>query len=716
MALADELNKRSSERYTLVKITPTLRVTDIVYIKSAWIYATLAGELPAGLEIAAVRVDGVAYTESATVNPSVGSYYYNFSTAVFEISLASPLSNKEIVIFFVLRFTDSAHSIFDENGVKSAIGASYWQPRLEAAPVINASVRDMMQGVASISSSTINISNTDLWLNSFVGEDFSYLNKAVDVTLCINEQVFCRFSGRTKGIKPSADSYSFNIYDNLYSLNEPCLMGDTNADVYINATDYPDVDQSKIGKPIPYFIGKTAHKSAVILNPSARKIYSFDESSTLEAYCTDTTDSLTWVFARQSGDGDGLKVIDYGTPSLITFNGAYYDYAGGSLNRSVINVNQTVGIPHNIELLDTVVFKKAGTSYPGTVVRIEDGAGNYDVMLWDAAATAGTYTVTTTPEVSIGVMIIQDGVKYLPTGGWNGGAGKGDYYVTSTALDSGNLLWEIVFKSGFESNHEAMLPLDFSKDRVFVRATEDTATNDTTTHGKAVEKILSSAGLTVSSASITAADSDLAANVSLMIPEFSSSSPRSYLNYLGLIMQSTLGYIYQDNSTLEINYKIFEEPAAGDFLHGSDILDLSVEIQTDDMAQSIRSYNDNNFYTAQAFSHPLPATISTQVSSGRSRYHHLLTNQASVESALSLPVTTCNRRMAMAENPQLFVSFSVATKLANKNIGDDISIYDDRIPGEKSSVSGFLCSNLKIVGIEYSAEKITFTATNLRMT
>jgi hypothetical protein len=229
-----------------------------------------------------------------------------------------------------------------------------------------------------------------------------------------------------------------------------------------------------------------------------------------------------------------------------------------------------------------------------------------------------------------------------------------------------------------------------------------------------VNRILLAAGLDVNATSISDANTDLDAKVNLAIPQFGDKIPKSYASYLGLIMQSTVGYVFQNSDTNEMHYNLFAAPVAGDVLLSSEIINLSVSLEIADMAESVRAYNEGNFYKHQEFVSAPPFVVSVSVSSTKSKYFHGIDNQVSVESCLALPYYTATRRIELARNEQMTVNVEVASKFMNKNIGDDISIADDRIPGTKTVVNGYSCSLMKIIGIRYGVESLIFTCINVR--
>lgn len=701
MALSDELAKLSSERYCLIKVTPSLRLNTLLSVKSGTTYTcTFTNRF----EVSSVKVDGTAYTESTTVNPAASKYYYNIDSGVFEINFNAAIGTKQAILFFNLRFTDSEYSVFDENGVKDALSSYAWQCRVGNPPEFEVSVKDMLAGVTSISASSFTVLNDDAWMHSYVGGEYSYFNKDCTVWLCVNNLVSAKFSGNIKDINQTGDDYSLTIYDYMYKLNEPCLMGDTNEDAIINRTTYTQCDLSKVGNVIPYVIGTSQFAYVSSNGVIGANLYFFDTSKTLEATCI-STDSLTWALCRSGTIGQ--KVTSYGTVSAITEGGLAYNYGSGTANRRQAVIDTSAD--NNIELHDTVELIKGGTTYQGVVLDILDKTSIYAMM--ESGTPAGAYTsVTGNPDYSVGLMLVQGSYTFFPLV-------TDDYQITTTTLASGNKLYKIVFTAGFTGRHPGSTAINFLTDKLYFRYTEDIATTNNTKQSKALTRVLEGAGMTVDATSF--ANTEVWAtlsNVAMSIPGIGESSVGTFAKYAGDILKSTLGYIYKDNSTLTVKYKLFLAPSSANLILSNEILDLSVSFNGSDMAQNVRAYADSVYNISTEFSGSSPDLFSASLSSSKAKYLHGLTNQVSILSVFYYVSNTLYRHTYYAENVQTFVTFSTASKFSNLNIGDDVAISDARIPGSKTTYAGYSCSLLKIIGIKYGSDKITFTTTDYKVT
>jgi hypothetical protein len=713
MALSDELEKISSERYALVKIIPSLSLNDSLIVKSGTIYeATLSQRY----EVSSIKVDGVAYTESSTQNPSSTEYYYDISTGTFEINFGAAIGTKEAVLFYILRFTDSDYSVFDENGIKNSISSYHWESRLVKSPEYEINIKNHLVGIPTISSTSFQIVNNDNFLVSYMSGDNSFYNKEVFITLIINETVFSKYEGRIKSLNPSGSNISFTVYDTTSNLNNDCLMGDNSDEAYYNVGNYTTLDKRADGNIIPFVIGRSAYawEQDEDLTGGYSNHYKPDESKTAQATCLDTSTSRTWGLCRSGGQGH--KITDYGDADthgvMYTETTASVDYGTGTNNRRGFVLEISEGT-HNIELWDTIEMVKSGTTYQGIVTSIVPlgGGGSQDSIegIMESGAVGGTYdNVNPNPNDSVGLVVVQgSNVYYMDA--------VNDYFFDQETLTNGNIFYKVEFNSGFESNHAGMTTLNYLTDKVYYRFTEDTATTDETTHGYAVRRLLEASGTTVASGSIPPEGNPTGSNVSMMIPKIGQTSVKNFAHYLGKILTSTFGYIYQDNSSLETKYRLFEAPAASNIVLENEIFGLKISFDGNDMAKDIRIVNDNTYYFYTDFNEQVnEKSASSYISSNKSIYHHGLINSKTQESVLVKTNVRESEKKAFIENEQMIVMFSTGMKYANLNIGDDISLQDSRIPGAKTTVGGIEVTPFKIIGIKNSSDQITFTCIDFK--
>lgn len=700
MALSDELEKISSERYALIKMVPSFKLNTFLSVKSGTIYE---GTLALGYELSAIKVDGVAYTESSTTNPSSTQYYWNPSTKTFEINFGVAIGTKEVTFFHVLRFTDSDYSVFDDDGVKNAVGSYFWEPRLLTAPTFAVNIKNALVGVPTISSTRFRLTNNDLYLNQFLSGENSFYNKSVFISLFVNETVYAKYEGRTKKAVPSDDSVSFTVYDTTSNLNNDCLMGDNSDEAYYNLGTNSALDERADGKIIPYVIGQSAFAWENFGAVGVR----FDPTKTAEAVCINTATSRDWGLCRSGPQGH--KETDYGNANDNTISVSAGTVAYGTGTRRTFDMDITKGT-HNIKLLDTIEIVKSATTYQGIVTAITGPSGDNIQGIMENGAVSGTYdNVNPNPNDSVGLMV-QQGTDYYLMDAVN------DYLFLQTILTNGNRYYKIQFNSGFESNHPGMSTLDYLADKVFFRFTEDIATTDETTHGYAVRRILEASGTTVTASTIPPEGNPTGSTISMMIPKLGETKPKKFSDYLGDIMRSVFGYIYQDNSTLEMNYRLWTTPAAVNIVLKEEIIGLKIVLDGNDMAKDLKITNDNTyFYYTDGTDETSTKTTSHYLLSDKSVYLHELQNSKTEANNTTIKTNVrATQKQSFLENEQMHITFSVSMKYANLNIGDDISLQDERIPGEKTTVDGVEVTPFKILGIRNSPDLITFTCVDLK--
>jgi len=712
MALSDELEKISSERYALVKIIPSFKLNTFLSVKSGTIYEA---SFAFGYELSSIKVDGVSYTESTSTNPTSAKYYWNQSTNVFEINMGVALASQEIVFDHILRFTDSDYSVFDENGVKNAVSSYFWEPRLLTAPTFAIDIKNALVGIPTISSTRFRLTNNDLFLNQFLSGENSFYNKKVFISLFINGTIYAKYEGKTKKAVPSDDSVSFTVYDTSSNLNNACLMGDNSDEAYYNFGQFANLDERAEDKIIPYVIGQSAFayvETATAVLTGGDFHFRFDTTKTSEAVCINTTNSRDWGLCRSGIQGH--KETDYGDANdsdIQVSSSLDVDYGTGGFTRRSF-IMQITHSTHNIKLLDTIEIVKSSTTYQGIVTNIRNSGDDFIAgYLTSTSAPAGPFydNVNPNPNDSVGLMV-QQGSEYFFMESVN------DYLFLQTTLTNGNRFYKVQFNSGFESNHPGMATLNYLTDKVFYRFTEDTATVDETTHGYAVRRILEASGTTVVSTAIPVEGNPAGSNVSMMIPKLGETKPKKFSDYIGDIMRSAFGYIYQDNSSLEMNYRLWTAPSAVNIVLKEEIINLKIVLDGNDMAKDIKITNDNTYYFYTTLTDATNTkTSSAYLSSNKSVYLHGLNNSKSDANFVMMKTNIREaQKKSILENEQMYVTFSVSMKYANLNIGDDISLEDVRIPGDKTTVDGIEVTPLKIIGIRNSPELISFTCVDLK--
>ena len=702
MTLADELAKTSNKKYALVEIYPKYRLSDAVSQKSGNIFEI---DFAVNFEISGIEKDGVALTEVTTSNPSTNQYYYDEDTKHLEVNVGANPASFEVIMTYILRFTDSDLSVFSSKP---------YEPRLMNFPSVNVSVKNYLAGVPSISATSITIANGDGWLDSFMAGYNSWFNASCDVTFYVNNTVFFKYSGKVRQATPSINQVDVQIYDQFYGLQDKALMGDAVEDAYYSRTKYSDLDPKAEGKPIPYVIGRSAF-GWVNNGQTSDDTHFLDTSKSPEAFCLDISNSLTWGLCRSNANG--LKEIDYGDADDFTISVSEGTAVYGTGTRNTFDFSATKGT-HNIELLDTIEIEKSSTIYQGVVTAIDNnsfGATDSFSGIMQSGAAIGMYdNVNANPNDSYGVVLVQGQYTFLL-------AAVDDYSISTEILDSGNRFYKVVLNSGFEAGHAGMNTINYETDRMYFRFTEDVATTDLTTHPKAMQRIIEAAGVTVNTTSFGAISTPTGSNIFMQIPLNSESDFAPYSKYIGLISESIFGFIYQDNDALTCNYELFAAPSASNILLENEILSLSYVMDGKEMGKDLRiQHPEHAFYYQYGDSGAIGADKSDErfraysIGSGKSKYFHGLINSKTQQTFCKSSAVRVTEKQAFLENEQMIVTFSTNGKYGNLNIGDSISLQTARLPGDKTTVSGVEVTPLVILGIKNGPDKTTFTAINFK--
>lgn len=721
MTLADELELPASERYALVKVIPSFKLNSFLSVKSG---TTYEATFTTRYELSSIKVDGTTYTESTTQNPSSTQYYWDIETGTFEINFGVSIGTKEAAFFHILRFTDSDYSVFDDNGIKNPdYGAYHWESRLVKSPIFSVDIKNALVGIPTISSTQFSVRNEDKYLHTYLCGENSFYNKDVFISLFVNEQVYAKYEGRIKTILPKIDLVFFSVYDTSSNLNNDCLMGDTSQESHYNISTFTNLDKNNEGVIIPYVVGKSAYSLVEDKTTATQSSYvaRLDESKTNSAVCVDTSNSLEWGLCRVGSTG--VKEIDQGDMGsrLISIEGtATIDYGTGTNNRRGF-VAEVLNTTHNIEILDTLALFDGSNTYMGVVTSIEDKAGSLDAIygIMENGAPGGVYTNIGAAVDTVGLMVVQ-GTNYFYLDAFN------DYALTSTVLSSGNIFYKVTMVSNFHTNHTGMTAMNYQNDKVYFRFTEKTSVVNRANHAEVVKKIMEASGTTFVSDPTPPETIDETfdkTNVVMTIPKLGEKSVKNYAHYLGDVLRSTFGYVNQNNSSLETEYHLFVAPNAVNIVLKEEIINLSIKLDGNDMAFDLRVKNDATYFNYTRFFATSPAvpreaagqkSTSTFISSNKSKYQHGITKSKTQDMVLANTTVRQAEKQAFIENEQMFVTFSVSMKYANLNIGDDISLEDERIPGDKTVVDGISVTPFKILGIKNSADKITFTCADLK--
>lgn len=618
-----------------------------------------------------------------TGTPLIGEYSYNNITGLLTIyPNSAPSSSNAIVLFQYLFFSSGGPSIIPMNPEDNNSELKFWEQRIKQSPSIEFSIKNILSGILTISGSTISLINNSFDLNYYFGPNYSWYRKKVEVWTCLDatENIQKVFKGVVTGASVAQQTVSINIEDLMSKFSAPALFNDSRSEVYISKSDYPNINGNNANSPIRLMFGTVTKYQTIPETVTglvdAQKI---EPTSLFDAVCVDYTTDLStsnnrqWIACRTC---DGY--LDFScTPSNID-----------NSNPNYTRMTLTSGQIAKFHIGDTFVMN-------GFYLRIlfVDRVNNYIYTTKEA----GVVTTNSIQSAIIPTVIVsnkRDEHYYLMYGR--------DYSVTETTTTGGNKLYKIVLANNFEANHAGLTVLNVGSHSVLFRMKPNTTNAK---HGSVIKKILESLGLSVNSSSIITANTSLTSNVNFSIPQFDETDYNQYFKYIELILSSTFGYIFLNNS-FEIEYKLFQAPSSINELSDRHVLDNSVTTTIDykDIVTQLIAYNSH--YSASEVV-DMSATPSVTVISNKAKYLHDIDNTVRFRHVLEDMTTRLQLIMDYRAERNVIYNFETANVNIDSLIGDDFKLTCSGLLG------GEVEKEVKIIRINKSNNKISISAIDL---
>lgn len=635
---------QASKKFLMVRLKPARYVNDDLTLVSGLDYT-----MSFPYDVADVQENGSTVT-----------YTYNESTEVLNVTLTgAPSSSNIVIVYYYIYYTGERVRTVGKNPESPTTDLRDWEPRLKSTPQFSQSIENILNGVLSISSSSLTLINNDSEFEQYLTGNDSFYNKQVEIWQCLDDITNIQkvFNGVVTGVNVDRKTVNIGLKDNLASLNVPCLMGDD--EVYFTNDHFTAVDPNKDGFPVRYIIGTASryklHPETVTNLTTAQHL---DVSSLNEAVCTNFTTDLTTSNNREYGccrvSSNGFENFGF-TPSNID-----------NTDPNFTRLDGTAAQVAKFNIGDTFVVSGSGTYYCRTLY--VDRTNNYVYV----TKQAGMITTDVVNSNDCPAISIDDGVN-----AYHCLYGR-DYTATVSALASGNKYLKIDFVNNFEASH-ALTVLDPQTMTVGYRVKPSQANQK---HGTVLKSILDKAGLTTNAASFSSADTAFAVNANFSIPYFDESDYGEYYSYVELLLQSTLGYILLNNS-FEIAYNLFDTPSSSTAITDTDIIENTYKIAIDynDIVTQVVAYNPH--YSNSEFNSVSSATGSSLKAEHlhgvrvTTRFRHVLEDYSSkITDVINI-------------RSERFARYSMVTKSLNYDsiLGDDILLSKNGILGNDSTKS-----------------------------
>lgn len=686
MSIASEKIKAASERFLLVRINPARYILPV--------FNSPLYEITLSVTLNKIERNGVELTKVTSTPGSNDEWYQDESTGLVQVKLAgAPNDTTNVLIaYYYLFYTGTIFRAISEDPEDTMTTIRDWQPLISNYPTIIQSFDNILQGVFSLSDTTIKLINPNGELQNYLGDNDTFYNKEVEIWLCINtvDNIEKIFFGTIKSIAFTQNTVNLRCTDSFNHLKATASMGDTNDEIYYSKSGFPDINPREIDKPCPYVIGRYSYWSSLYYGDTPAtgiKAFHFDEGH--KAACISTSRPLTLGNNRNWGACRQKDVAQ--TQTFSGIQGAL-DVAGGY---TFLFLNPFT----NIQIGDTIKYTTSGTDYYAHILYLGTffhASFTFNAIVATGAGTLFT-TSTLTPLKSFAIRIKND-VTGTSTAPYYGR----DYIIDESAITSGgNIFMGINFLNNFESNF-SLATLDPDQDHVFFRTSNDSPQ----THGVFLKDVLDIVGTPTDAASFTAADSDLPVNVAFSIPNFDEQDYKTYLKYCQDVLGSTLGYL-KINSSFEIEYNLISAPTSTEIRNSALTLQGGTQASVDyqDIITQIIAYNPHNSSDWITSFTPSPSETRDDP---KARWLQGFVNVDRFRHCLETITARIDSHIGIKSKRTATYTFETATQDIDSSLGDDLQLENKIVLGTSK------IQDVKIITIQKSPGKVTIEASDLK--
>jgi hypothetical protein len=731
VSFATEIAKNDSERFFLVQITArkeggAATSTGI----NTWTCA-----VSSFYKVTAVYVNG----------SSVGSFTQGATTVAFTsaVDLTNPANFVHLDVDMFLTGGKARQTV----SVAGLPDAS-WDPRIQSYPSFSQSMRDIAEGVFSLSSSEIRILSTDGYHQKYLDTDVSMSKAVVRVWMCVNDLANNRlvFQGEVGSTSYRQGVWSLSVVDAFNRLKDSASFG-TAAQSRLNYNDSigPWIPQEFEDKAIPITFG---YSSPRVLTPGYRHLDNFGDTNIgvfSVNYHVSQGLTATKIAPKNPINNDivtfncGRTLGNVRRINLGTISSAYNQYVSKFVQNSNPASPSLIPVFDLIWYLECSVLDVAIGDYipqlNGNVCRIgPTGFGSYNlsVLVQDFGPDSSNFgTVPASGPVSV-PSIPNNTIPSMSV--WiEGGDTVADnidppgfaltfvrrshatrYLPFSTSITNythfGKVIYNVnisinpatakLFGDGNSSNSN---PLITNRIKFCYRL------QDSITHAEALKYFVTCSGMTPNTASYTQAEADLTASDLCMTVPFDDNAKSfpSFLNISQAVTSSTLGALGL-NASQEVTYNILKSELLPDKVRdNSDMLqgESGMSAQYQDIATEVifenpqmnmpdlaseglsfnRSYND----ASKQFLHRSKVTKTIK---------HYLKN-----------ITNCAVRLAgYLKQPTIEYNIATSSKDLAASIGENVEITNQIAANSSGTVKGL------VVGLDSSSSKTTIKINEIR--
>lgn len=559
--LTDVINPASSEKFVLVRIKGGRLITPnsfyLPYGPSHWLYTV---NLEPGLEITDFLFEngGTTVTTYKSDEPIVPNpldytenerhWYYNKTTGLFQYYSDIEITNSGIygIIEYALYFTNHRGRYFrstPDSGVLSDPKV-YWEPRLSDDVEVSFTQQNNLQGLLSISTSSIQLKNHDRALNDFFSEYDCFNNREVKAWRGQGENFTFLFQGTIRSVTINDETVEFGVDDMLsvldktYDDNKLKYFGSISA--FMLAKDQNRIIPRTYGRVGPWDL--SWYWYSAYPGVTTQMLYGISGKMP-EAACVSYNPVLATSANRTWSCGFGpASVATQNLPVTSHSSVSRYGGTASRFNMNMAGVTAATGVTDLRDLFAVGDTIKQGTQY-GIIAEVTSS----QIFIWPYNSSFTTADITRS---KVAVVIERSGVQAFPVA-------LRDYTVSIGV--NGDVI--LAFVNNFEATVGLTTPLDPANDRVYFRLWTD---QDTSASKFLYEQLTSFGGSLSGVFSVPvggfAPDQVPEAwpdpQLSFSIPFAGASDFPTWREIFGKVLKSAMSFVYFDNNGY-LRYKSF---------------------------------------------------------------------------------------------------------------------------------------------------------------
>lgn len=691
MTFATEKEKAASNRFMLARVSGLKDYTSELVQVVGDIYKIVYDQKPEKIYIAydlftndpPTRIEP---SEVTTYPPTLNANEYDFDEAnntVYIRFYSTGISPVRRVFFeYYKYFTGEIYREAPKDPLVAGDNVT-WSPYIENYPAVTTSIENLTVGIFSISSINLPIANVDNWIGEYTTQGATMYLQSVKIWLCINDVSNAKllFTGETTAIEINGGIVNLSVQDSFNTLQKRADFGLLNTQTFANS----EIDGSLVvvnfapnalGKTIPrHFQRRTNYDFGVLVgtvgDTSAFNVGLYNEftispAPTVKGYrCGRVKTGLS--------SSNDISMQSIGAISSTTA-------------LSIFVREFQVASHANLFYGQTVTWTEGLNTWHGIIAEIVSPTiFRVFRIAADTASTSSTFTLR--KAFSAYIRSGNDTINLI----------QGRDYTLS--VSGGDV--SIALVTGFESNFTQFTsnPFDAYKDQLYYYYynTADLG------HATIIKNLVEASGLATNSASFTAAAAALTANVSFSIPSKGSDQIETYADYIAKILESTGGYL-RVNEDNEVEYHLFEAPSPSLTIDSSEYSDFTHSIEFQDIYPVIEAtnpeYQDNQLDSSSS------AAATPRRFVGYDADGAALNNIKRVKylkHVLTSMDNSIDRVVKLNSIRRYKYSFNASPRFLDVLLGDDIRIYNEKLPGGAAYVDAKIISktvDAKTVRIE----------------